>query len=125
MLATGDKGPDLKTIQPGVSLEEAERLLRSPVKQWTSLTGITYRVYEYDTGCPPNLLEALHAFVFSYRTMGIAETVLVPQVQKNKKDRTYQRVIVAANAQGIILGIFDEFDKLPENGISEPREWNK
>jgi len=126
MLATGDNGSDMSTVQPGVSLDEAERLLRSPVTQWVSSTGITYRVYEYDTGSPPNLLEAWHAAIFSFITMGIAEPFLISnEVARSRKELTYQRVNVSVDAQGVILGIFDEFEKLPENGISGPRQWNK
>lgn len=120
MLATGEKGVNVSAIQPGQTRDLAAMLLGATKREWVSATGIRYRTYEYDTGRPRDIIMAFPVAMFSFVTMGIAEFFLIPAIEK---ERTSARVVLSYDDREVILGIFDEFDDLPPDGKSGPRQW--
>ncbi len=120
MLATGEKGVNVSAIQPGQTRDLAAMLLGATKREWVSVTGIRYRAYEYDTGRPRDIIRAFPVAMLSYLTIGIAEFFLIPAIEK---ERTSARVVLSYDDREVILGIFDEFDDLPPDGKSGPRQW--
>jgi len=121
-------GVDPTPIQPGVSRTEAEALLGESIKQWTSETGIRYRLYRYDDGHRPDLGLAGVFIFLNTITLGLHEVfaVITPEgkaLAGGTNRRTFVPVIVSYNEADIILGVFDEFAVLPADGISGAREW--
>jgi hypothetical protein len=41
------------------------------------------------------------------------------------QQRTTAQVLVSYDDQDVILGVFDEFDELPNDGRSGPRQWRR
>lgn len=126
--ASREKGVDPSAIQPGVSRVEAETILGNPIRQWTSETGVRYRLYTYDDGHRPDPgLAAVFMFMNGI-TLGLHEVfaVITPAgkiVTRDANRRTFVPVVVSYNEEEIVLGIFDEFANLPADGVSAPRKW--
>jgi hypothetical protein len=128
--ASREKGVDPSAIQPGVSRTDAEAVLGESIRQWTSETGIRYRLYRYDDGHRPDLGMAGVFIFLNAITLGLHEVfaVVTPAGQSitvSTDRRTFVPVIVSYNEADIILGVFDEFAVLPTDGRSGPREWSQ
>ncbi len=97
--AKEEKQVDVIAIQPGVARANAEGALGTPVRSWTSPSGIRYATYEYQLANP---------------ALGLG-----PYLSKLIRDR----IILSYDDRDIILGIFNEFDELPLDGRSGQRKW--
>ena len=125
----GDGGADVAPIQPGLTRGVAEVVLGSPVREWTSLGGVRYRTYEYDNGCSPRPGEAAAVMVMNIISAGLWE-VYMPLIKFERgtdppacRAHTSDRITIAYDEHGVILGIFSEFAELPADGRSGPRKW--
>jgi len=128
----GDGGKDPTPIQPGTTRAAAEVITGSPLREWTSTAGLRYRLYQYDAGCPPNLLDAAGGLFADVLTFGLLElfdavhrwrygtglAVLACSLGRND-----ERVVLAYDDRDVVIGIFDELDELPADGRSGPRTW--
>jgi hypothetical protein len=133
-LAAGDKGIDVTKIQPDGTRSEAEALLEDPIREWKSSSGVTYRTYQYDSGRPPAVGDAVAFGLMDVISFGLFEAfeALANATGDSRSIRKYMddqhtrtQVVVSYDDQDVILGIFDEFDELPTDGRSGPRQWNR
>ena len=121
-LAEGEKGANVTAIQPGLSRAHAEAILGPPVREWTLPTGTRCATYHYDAGLPPNLPDAVAFALMDLLTVGMFEVAAAnnkPPIANHMTDA----VVISYNDRDVVLGIFDEFDKLPSDGRSGPRRW--
>ena len=124
--AKGEKGIDVTGIQPGVTRANAEAILRPPVREWTSSTGIRYTTYYYDAGRPPNMPKAVGVVIMDLISAGIFELVVAINEPKPwTLDHITGRTVISYDDRAVVLGIFDEFDELPPDGRSGPRRWKR
>ncbi len=131
-LAAGEEGADVTKIQPGLTRSEAEAVLGSSVKEWKSPAGVNYQTYQYDGGRPANTSDATAIALIDIMTLGIFEAVEAITADNPhsfrkfmEKKRTTSRVVISYDEQDFILGVFDEFDELPADGRSGPRQWKR
>jgi hypothetical protein len=134
-LASGEKGIDVTKIQPGLTRSEAEAVLGPSIKKWKSPSGVTYRIYQYDSGRPPNVSDAAGAALMDIMTLGLLEVFMALQQSMGQsqilwkdymdKQRTTGRVVISYDDQDVILGVFDEFEELPTDGRSGPKQWKR
>lgn len=126
-LATGGGGAAVAPIQPGTARAAAEGILGSPVREWTSPTGIRYATYQYDAGWPPDVPEAIAVAFLDLISLGLIEYAERrdgnPSIRRAAARRTSARVVVSYDHRDMILGIFDEFAELPPDGRSGRRKW--
>jgi hypothetical protein len=133
-LAAGDKGTDITKIQPGRTRTEAEAVIKDPIREWKSSSGVTYRTYQYDSGRPPGVADAVAFGLMDVVSLGLFEAFEAlanatgdsRSISKYMEDQhTKTRLVVSYDDQDIILGIFGEFDELPPDGRSSSRQWNR
>ncbi|MEO6308247.1 MAG: hypothetical protein ABIO96_06940 [Nitrospiraceae bacterium] len=125
-LAKGEKGVNVTGIQPGVTRANAEAILRPPVREWTSSTGILYTTYYYDAGRPSNMPEAAAVAIVDVISVGMFELVVaINEQQPWTLDHITERIVISYNDRAVVLGIFDEFDELPPDGRSGFRRWKR
>jgi len=122
-LAKGEKGTDVTGIQPGVTRANAEAILGPPVREWTSSTGIRYTTYYYDAGLPPNMPDAAAAVIMDVISVGLFELFWAIDKKPWILDHHTDVVVISNDDRAVVLGIFDEFDELPPDGRSGPRQW--
>ncbi|HLA82038.1 MAG TPA: hypothetical protein VJP78_10565 [Thermoleophilia bacterium] len=126
-LATGGPGATVAPIHPGTARAAAEAVLGSPVREWTSPTGVRYATYQYDTGSRPNIPEAIAVALLDLISLGLIEYFERrdgnPTIGRNEARRTSARVVVSYDDRDVILGIFDEFAELPADGRSGRWKW--
>lgn len=120
-LAAPVEGKDITTVQSGITREQVEALLGSPTREWSSKTGIDYCMYEYDAGYPGDNASAALWAVMDVMSLGLFELYhelgLYPDPTKGQHLKS--RVIVSYDNEGTVLGVFDEFAVLPDDGKSE------
>ncbi len=117
-------GTDVRPLRVGVPRAEAERVLESPFRQWSSEHGVSYALYEFDEGATPNYGDAVGIAIMDVITLGLFELfyALDPEgTFQARHDRTTGRVVVAYDEAGVVLGLFDEFAVLPPDGRSTER----
>jgi hypothetical protein len=120
----GEEGIDISSIKPGMSKEEAERILGPPVRKWVTSDNINYCAYVYDAGIPPDAVNATAYFISTILTWGLFDlyeaTGLAKETQEfNEKSRTYRQMAIAYDANNIIINMFDnfsDFKELPSDG---------
>src|SRR6266850_6132050 len=122
-LAKGEKGTDVTGIQPGVTRANAEAILGPLVREWTSSTGIRYTTYYYDAGLPPNMPDAAAAVIMDVISVGLFELFWAIDKKPWILDHHTDVVVISNDDRAVVLGIFDEFDELPPDGRSGPRQW--
>ena len=69
----GQPGVDTSPIGRGSTREAVDRLLGPPKREWRSIRGITYRLYEFDGGVEPNSPMAIWWTVMVIGTLGMPE----------------------------------------------------
>jgi hypothetical protein len=121
----GDKRVDITALQPGVTRANAEAILGSPVRSWTSPTNIRYATYEYYAGTPPNPRMGVTWVFLDIGSLGVIEIMyalgLVP-FPASWDGMTWDRKVLSCDDR-VVLGIFDEFDELPLDGRSGQHKW--
>jgi hypothetical protein len=65
-------------------------------------------------------------------TLGMPEVIWVLPESMGKSPKPYMdaqrtsaRVVISYDDRDLILGIFDEFEELPPDGRSGPRQWQR
>jgi hypothetical protein len=119
-LAQGKPGADISMIKPGMSISEAEFHLGAHKREWTTKTGVRYRVYDYDAGVEGSAGDAVAFAFFDVCTVGMAELLYAIHPLPDMPARwRYGHVAVSYDASDTVLGVFDQFgdfDRLPEDG---------
>jgi len=123
--ATPVEGKDVTTVQPGSTREQLEALLGACIREWNSETGILYCMYEFDAGYPGDKASAALWAVLDVMSLGLFE--LYPAIGVYPEDPTEgqhlkSRIIVSYDNDGNVLGVFDEFAVLPDDGKSVKRQ---
>ena len=122
----GDKGVDVTTLQPSTTRANAETILGSPVRSWTSPTSIRYATYEYYAGTPPNPWGGVLWVLLDIGSLGVIEigyALNMVHYPEPWDPMIWDRVVLSYGDHDAILGIFDEFDDLPLDGRSGQRKW--
>lgn len=137
-LATGVDAPDRSALRPGISKTEAEVLLGEPQRSWKTDRGIEYAVYRIYIGAKPQPGLAALTFIIDVGLAGMMEIFAAMAESRCKdlhpeEDLKYQEcvgrfyesepvnLLVSYDAQGTVLGLFNEFDELPPDGRSSKR----
>ena len=123
----GEQGKDVSSVKLGISREEAENVLGSPIREWVTSSNIRYCVYVYDAGIPPSASEAAAIAFLDIISLGLVElhevTGRTHLGDTSKKiGRVYNQIAVAYDTGGIIVGVFDrfgDFDVLPPDGRAD------
>jgi hypothetical protein len=97
-----------------------------PHRCWTNDAGVEYCLYEVDAGRASQPMMALGWLAVDILTVGTMEFVGLGNDTEEEKDRFYggaetTRFIVSYGETNRALGLFGEFDELPQDGIP-PRD---
>jgi hypothetical protein len=119
-LAQGKPGADISMVKPGISMSEAEFHLGAHKREWTTRTGVCYRVYNYDAGVEGSTADAVGFAIFDVCTLGMAEIfyAINPLPDSPAKWR-FGQIAISYDATDTVIGVFDQFgdfDRLPEDG---------
>ena len=119
-------GIDVSSIKPGISKQEADKILGSPMREWITPLNIHYCVYRYDAGIPPSADDAAVFAFFDIITVGFIEfyeaTGITAVGKTREANRVVEKIAISYDANDIIIGVFDhfgDFDVLPDNGHSK------
>jgi len=120
-------GIDTSPIAPGVGRGEVEARLGAPAKSWVSEHGVSYALYAFDIGIPPNSAAAAATLFMDVATAGLWELFwaldedLRRGIEETDRQRETGWVLVSYDDQDVVLGLFDQYDALPADGRSERR----
>jgi hypothetical protein len=123
----GEPGKDVSSIKSGITKQEAEEILGSPIREWITPLNIHYCVYSYDAGIPPSPGDAA-AFAFldiiGAGVLELYEAIGLTNLGKtwDRTSRVVENVAISYDANDAIVGVFDhlgDFDVLPDNGRAE------
>jgi hypothetical protein len=122
----GEPGKDVSSIKPGISKQDAEEILGSPMREWTTPLTIHYCVYSYDAGIPPSVAGAAVLASFGIISAGLYDlydaTGLINTSKLKEGDRVIEKIAISYDANDTIVGVFHrfgDFDALPEDGRAE------
>jgi hypothetical protein len=113
----GKKGVDISGIKPGISKIKVEENLGPSEREWWTSSGICYRVYVYDEGVPPSIVDAAALIFLDVCSLGYWE--LNQTIDPLPERRKYKKMAVSYDASDMVVGIFDcyeDFDELPTDG---------
>ena len=117
----GQPGADVSAVRAGITRTEVEESLGSPLREWTTVEGVHYRVYAYDGGIPPGASNASTILFLDVISAGLAELFLQLDPHSLHGPRKVRRMAVAYDRDEQVIGVFDDvgdFDVLPDNGGS-------
>jgi hypothetical protein len=110
----GEPGKDISSVKPGISREETEKVLGSPIREWITSSNIRYCVYAYDAGIAPNWSNAGGFFYLTIATAGLFE--LMEAIahnpigkQWNEQARHFKQIAVGYDPHDIVVIIIDNF----------------
>ncbi|OPY86344.1 MAG: hypothetical protein A4E72_01685 [Syntrophus sp. PtaU1.Bin208] len=113
----GKPGLDVSSIRPGISMNEVNKVIGPPKSQWKTPLGITYCVYKYDGGVPPNKADAMAFAFMDIISLGMWEIVFT--FQTFPEHRVSDQMAVSYDGNDLVIEVFDhfgDFDELPANG---------
>lgn len=123
-----EEGVDVSYIKPGISREEAEKVLGTPLREWVTESNIRYCVYKYDRGVPPRKGDAVYHAFMSVLSLGLTELFEMSAYSKHvnkvvkEHHRIYGQMAIAYDDNDTLVAVFDnfgDFDLLPKNGRGE------
>ena len=114
-------GIDISAVRPGATRQQVEGLVGGPLREWTTRTGVRYRLYRYDAGIEPSAGGAGLVVFMDVITLGLFEVIEATSnspwnLRGEKKEPL---LAVSYDAQEIVIGVFrdvGEFAELPEDG---------
>ena len=114
-------GVDLSPVKVGATRQEVEAVVGEPLREWTTQTGVHYRLYHYDAGIEPSAGGAGFVVFMDVITLGLWEAydAVWPEQLDVRGERKRSLLAVSYDPQGIVIGVFKndgEFAELPEDG---------
>ena len=124
--AKGRPGVNLEEVQQGATREQVEGIVGAPTRTWTNDVGTTFGSYVVDAGRAGKLFGwegAATVIAVDILTFGLIEWVSPPRSDEDARDAFLggaesRTIIIAYDEDGFVLGVFDEFDVLPADGIT-------
>lgn len=116
----GTPGADISTVQRGITRDQVEACLGTPVRTWTTVTGVHYDIYMYDGGIPPNASDASALLFLDVISVGLTELFIQLDPTALNGPRKVTRIAVAYDSGDRVIGVFDDigdFESLPEDGM--------
>lgn len=120
----GKPGIDVSSIKPGIDEYEAEKILGSPIRKWTTPSDTRYCIYNYDGGVPPSYENA--AVITVFEAMGLVLlweffeatglTNLTEQVMEDS--RIYNQIALSYDSKNKAINVvnpYHDFDYLPSS----------
>lgn len=124
----GRPGADTSVVAKGSMRDDIEEAIGTPEREWQSIEGVTYCFYEFDGGIKPFSGRAIGWSLYDIATFGGLE--LAAAIDGNDTftdpdsllgaDRA--SLIISYDAEGAVLGVFNEGDQLPPDGIALPED---
>ncbi|MGA8005276.1 MAG: hypothetical protein WCA17_04190 [Burkholderiales bacterium] len=121
-VAKGRPGQDLSGIAPGASRAKVESIVGAPKREWTTASGVRYRMYRYDAGVAPSASDASAVAFLDVATLGLSEAIWGNQQTLLGPSREAW-LGVSYDAEDRAIGVFrdiTEFENLPEDGRAPP-----
>jgi hypothetical protein len=118
-VAQGEPGPDISAVRVGAPCEVAERTFGAALRRWESPRGVTLAMHRVPRGVPPNAFGAKVMLLMDVVTFGGFELVPLLDSNKLRDPPAFVQGVVACDEAGRIVGLFGEFDELPEDGRSD------
>ena len=116
-LARGARGTDVSAVQIGAPRQEVETAIGEPVRQWQDSGETHLAVYEFSGDIEPQYGTASLVLLLDILTLFLLELVVYGHKERHPNDR----LLVAYDSQGEVIGLMDEYDIVPEDGrSSEP-----
>ena len=121
----GEEGTNLTDIKADATVSQVDAKLGPPIREWKNERAVTFRLYSYDAGTPADYPKSLTMGLIGLGTMGVTELLFAlekptPHNRLNAfyrpRVRLWARMIVAFDANGVMIGLFQEFDYLPPAG---------
>lgn len=114
-------GIDISGIKAGATRQQVEAVVGGPLREWTTRTGICYRLYRYDAGIEPSAGGAGLIVFMDVITLGLFEVIEATSNSPwNVRGEKKQPLLaVSYDAQDTVIGVFrdvGEFADLPEDG---------
>lgn len=120
-LAEGRPGTDLTQVREGAIKSDIEGIVGEPQRCWITDAGVTHCLYSVYAGRESKPLMALGWLSADIFTVGMLELAGKDLETEEDKDAFYgaetTNVIVSYDGTGQALGVFREFDLLPDDGI--------
>jgi len=121
-VAGGKDGADMSAITIGSARADVEARLGEPIRHWRGDSVVSYAVYEFDKGVPARPGRAAAVVAVDVLLLGLLEVMFVDA----KDEQIYgpsvrARVLVSYDKKARVIGLFNEFDKLPPDGRSHRR----
>lgn len=116
-LAKGRPGKDLSEIVPGMPRTKVESIVGAPGREWTTPSGVHYRLYRYDAGVSPNKADAAFFAFFDVLSLGLWEAFTTPEEALAPPREAW--LGVSYDAEDRVIGVFPditEFASLPDDG---------
>ena len=121
-VARGRPGQDLSGIAPGASRATVESMVGTPKREWTTRSGVRYRMYRYDAGVAPSASDASAIAFLDVATLGLSEAFWDGPTLLGQSREAW--LAVSYDAGDRAIGVFadvTEFENLPEDGRAPPR----
>jgi len=115
-------------LEPGAERNTVEMQLGRPVHEWDLRSGVHCASHEFVAGRLDNAGDAALMGAIDVATPGLFTGVdSLTQGSVSKHDlvvrRHVERVVVTYGSAGRALGLFDEYARLPPDGVSPPPRW--
>jgi hypothetical protein len=119
---------DTTGLQPGAARTEIENKLGPPVREWDARSGVHCASYEFVAGRLGSAADASAALFMDVATAGVwegADSATHNSLSRNDVPvrRFVERVVVTYGADANALGFFDNYAKIPADGVSGRRLW--
>ena len=124
LIATSREGTDVCAVKPQATREDVEKILGSCLRQWESKSGIRYCKYEYDGGYSGSLGGAAAFAAIDILSLGMTEAVVATSGTDAATvvGGKIGRIIVSYDNDDTVLGVFEEFAVLPDDGRSSDKD---
>lgn len=120
-VAKGRPGQDISEIAPGAPRARVESIVGAPKREWTTGSGVRYRMYRYDAGVAPSTGDASAVAFMDVISLGLSEAFWDGQTLLGPSRRAW--LAVSYDAEDRAIGVFadvTEFENLPEDGRGPP-----
>jgi stage V sporulation protein SpoVS len=113
-------GVDLSAVKAGATRQQVEAVAGAPLREWTTPTGVRYRIYRYDAGIEPSKGGAAFVGFMDVITLGLWEAMAPSDDAMDLRGpRRLALLAVSYDPQDTVIGVFEdvgEFAELPQDG---------